>query len=83
MDGGKCICMLRGVRPFLSAKFDITKHPKYKYLSDHDSKNAFDVEKHLADLRKPRPKVKPNEPFIFFDTTENENENAIGEIETE
>ena len=47
MDGGKCILQLRGVRPFFSDKFDITKHPKYKYLSDADPKNAFDMEKHL------------------------------------
>ena len=46
MDGGKCILQLRGVRPFFSDKFDITKHPKYKYLSDADPKNAFDMEKH-------------------------------------
>ena len=45
MDGGKCILQLRGVRPFLSEKFDITKHPNYKYLSDYDKKNAFDIER--------------------------------------
>ena len=47
MDGGKCILQLRGVRPFFSDKFDITKHPKYKYLSDADPKNAFDVERFI------------------------------------
>ena len=47
MDGGKCILQVRGVRPFFSDKFDITKHPKYKYLSDADPKNAFDMEKHI------------------------------------
>ena len=47
MDGGKCILQLRGVRPFFSEKYDITKHPKYKYLSDFDKKNSFDMEKHL------------------------------------
>jgi len=47
MDGGKCILQVRGVRPFFSDKFDITKHPQYKYLSDVDPKNAFDMEKHL------------------------------------
>ena len=51
MDGGKCILQLRGVRPFFSDKFDITKHPKYKYLSDADPKNAFDMEKHLKRRR--------------------------------
>jgi type IV secretion system protein VirD4 len=67
MDGGKCICMLRGVRPFLSAKFDITRHPQYKYLSDADKKNAFDTEKYLARARKPRPPVAPDEPFDFYE----------------
>ena len=45
MDGGKCILQVRGVRPFFSDKYDITKHPKYRYLSDYDKKNAFDVER--------------------------------------
>ena len=90
MDGGKCICMLRGVRPFLSAKFDITRHPRYKYLSDHNKKNAFDVEKYLARLRKPRPPVAPDEPFDFYEIEDSpadlaiiEDADAIGEIETE
>ena len=48
LDGGKCILQLRGVRPFMSNKFDITKHPHYKYLSDADSKNNFDIEKYLS-----------------------------------
>ena len=47
MDGGKCIMQLRGVRPFLSDKFDITKHKRYKELSDYDEKNKFDVEKYM------------------------------------
>ena len=47
MDGSKCILQVRGVRPFLSDKYDITKHPNYKYLSDADPKNAFDIEKYL------------------------------------
>ncbi len=52
MDGGKCIMMLRGVRPFLSDKYDITKHKRYVQLSDHDEKNLFDIEKYLStDLR--------------------------------
>ncbi|MCH5201477.1 MAG: type IV secretory system conjugative DNA transfer family protein, partial [Oscillospiraceae bacterium] len=64
MDGGKCILQLRGVRPFFSDKFDITKHPKYKYLSDADPKNAFDMEKHI----KRRPAVvKPDEVFDFYE----------------
>lgn len=47
MDGGKCILQLRGVRPFLSRKFDITKHKRYKELSDFNKKNAFDVEEYM------------------------------------
>ena len=48
MDGGKCIYQLRGVRPFLSDKFDITKHKNYKLLEDYDKKNLFDVEEYLT-----------------------------------
>jgi len=88
LDGGKCICQIRGIRPFLSPKFDITKHKNYKYLSDFDKKNTFDVEKYLKDLRKPSPKLKPNQPFIFIDiedkpgnVAEIEDVDAIGEIE--
>ena len=64
MDGGKCILQLRGVRPFFSDKFDITKHPKYKYLSDADPKNAFDMEKNLR--RRPAV-VKPDEVFDYYE----------------
>mgnify|MGYP000972866598 FL=1 len=64
MDGGKCILQLRGVRPFFSDKYDITKHPKCKYLSDADPKNAFDMEKHI----KHRPAiVKPDEVFDYYE----------------
>ena len=63
MDGGKCILQLRGVRPFFSDKFDITKHPNYKYLSDADKKNTFDMEKHLR--RRPAI-VKPDEVFDYY-----------------
>ena len=69
MDGGKCLCLLRGVRPFLSAKYDITKHPRYKYLSDFDKGNTFNVEKYLARLRRPRPPVAADEPFDFYELT--------------
>ena len=55
MDGGKCVLQLRGVRPFLSDKYDITKHPNYKYLSDADPRNAFDIEKFLSTRLKPKP----------------------------
>ena len=64
MDGGKCILQLRGVRPFFSDKFDITKHPQYQYLSDADKKNVFDVERYM----KRRPAiVKPDEPFDMYE----------------
>ena len=55
--GGKCILQLRGVRPFLSDKYDITKHPNFKYTADADDKNAFDIEAFLS----ARLKLKPNE----------------------
>ena len=64
MDGNKCILQLRGVRPFFSDKFDITKHPRYKYLSDADKKNVFDVERYMK--RKPAI-VKPDEPFDMYE----------------
>ena len=57
MDGEKCICQLRGVRPFLSNKFDITKHKQYHLLSDYDEKNTFDIEKYVK--RRPRLILKP------------------------
>ena len=69
MDGGKCILQLRGVRPFFSDKFDITKHPRYKYLSDADKKNVFDVERYM----KRRPAiVKPDEPFDMYELSAKE-----------
>ena len=55
MDGGKCILQLRGVRPFLSEKYDITQHPQYKHLSDADKKNAFNIEDFLAARLYPKP----------------------------
>ena len=58
MDGGKCIMQVRGVRPFFSDKFDITRHKQYKYLSDYDSKNTFDVEKYLKSLKPGTMKMK-------------------------
>ena len=57
MDGGRCILQLRGVRPFFSEKFDITKHPHYKYLADADKKNTFDVDRFLSTLRRKRHQV--------------------------
>ena len=55
MDGGKCILQLRGVRPFLSNKYDITKHPNYKYTSDFDKKNALDIERFLSHRLRLKP----------------------------
>jgi len=64
MDGGKCILQVRGVRPFLSDKFDITKHPNYKYLADADKKNEFNIERYIK--RKP-PFIKTDEPFELYE----------------
>ena len=63
LDGSKCVLQLRGVRPFLSDKYDITKHPNYKYLSDYDKKNEFDVEKFLST----KLKVKPDEKYDVYE----------------
>ena len=63
LDGGKCILQLRGVRPFLSDKYDLTQHPNYKLTSDYDSKNTFDIEKYLN--RKER--IHPGDEFIVVD----------------
>ena len=70
LDGSKCILQLRGVRPFLSDKYDITKHKNYRFLSDANPKNAFDIEKHL----KRKLRVKPDDQFEMFehDPTEEE-----------
>ena len=66
LDGGKCILQLRGVRPFLSDKYDITKHPNYKFLSDADPKNNFDIEKFLST----RLKTKPEDTFDTYEINE-------------
>ena len=63
LDGGKCILQLRGVRPFLSDKYDITRHPNYKYLSDANPRNAFDIEKYLSTKLVP----KADEVYEVFD----------------
>ena len=63
MDGGKCILQLRGVRPFLSDKYDITKHPRYKMLSDYDKKNAFDMEKYM---KRKKTVVAKDEVFDYY-----------------
>ena len=70
MDGGMCILQVRGIRPFFSKKYDITKHPNYKYLSDADKKNAFDVERYIRTQRKKKRTpavVEPEEPFDLYD----------------
>ena len=66
MDGAKCILQLRGVRPFLSNKYDITKHPKYRQLSDYDKRNTFDIEKY----RQHKLVVKPDDTFDLYDMGE-------------
>ena len=63
LDGGKCILQLRGVRPFLSDKYDLTQHPNYKLTSDYDPKNTFDIEKHLNR----KEKINPNDEFVVID----------------
>ena len=63
LDGGKCILQLRGVRPFLSDKYDLTQHPNYKLTSDYDPKNAFDIEKYLNR----KEKIRPGDEFIVVD----------------
>ncbi|MCD7711217.1 MAG: type IV secretory system conjugative DNA transfer family protein, partial [Firmicutes bacterium] len=63
LDGGKCILQLRGVRPFLSDKYDITKHPYYKYLSDASERNTFDIEKFLST----KLKTKPDDVYVVYE----------------
>ena len=63
LDGGKCILQLRGVRPFLSDKYDLTQHPNYKFTSDFDEKNRFDIEKYLNR----KAKIHPGDEFIVVD----------------
>ena len=64
MDGGKCIFMLRGVRPFLSDKYDLTQHPNYRYTADADPKNGFDMERYM---KKQRAVVKPTDTFDVYE----------------
>ena len=68
MDGGKCLLQVRGIRPFLSKKYDITQHPNYRYLSDSNPKYAFDIEKFLST----RMPVKPGEAFIHYEISPEE-----------
>ena len=70
MDGGKCIFMLRGVRPFLSDKYDLTRHPDYKYTADADPKNTFDIEKYMSR----RLKLKADEEYDVYEIDETDDE---------
>jgi type IV secretion system protein VirD4 len=65
MDGGKCILQIRGERPFLSDKFDIKRHKNYRYLSDANQKNVFNIEKYVST----KLKVKPDEEYEYFEFT--------------
>ena len=73
LDGSKCILQLRGVRPFLSEKYDITKHPNYKYLSDADRRNTFDIEKFLST----KLKVKPEETYDSYEVAVTEELSSV------
>lgn len=79
MDGNKCILQLRGVRPFLSDKYDITKHPRYKELSDYDDRNEFDIEKYLEH----KYAVPVTEKIVMYDIEVTEKEIAAFEAEEE
>ena len=79
LDGSKCILQLRGVRPFLSSKYDITRHPNYKYLADFDKKNTFDIERFLSTQLKP----KPSEVYDVFEVDVSEDDIADTDGEDE
>ena len=70
MDGGKCILQLRGVRPFLSRKYDLTEHPNYRFTSDANPKYAFDIEKYLAH----RLKLREDETYAVYEMNVDEDE---------
>lgn len=76
MDGGKCVLQLRGVRPFLSDKYDITQHPHYRYLSDANPRNAFNIEKYLSN----ELKVAPDDQYDVFESDDDE---ALDDLEQE
>ena len=81
MDGGKCILQVRGVRPFFSEKYDITRHPQYKYLSDADKKNAFDVDGYLATMRRRQRQVVTQEEVFDFYEIDLSDEEETGEAD--
>ena len=76
MDGGKCILQLRGVRPFLSDKYDITAHPNYKYLSDSNPRNAFHIEKYLSR----QLKLRLEEESMAYEIDVNEDDEVLDEL---
>ena len=78
MDGGKCILQLRGVRPFLSDKYDITAHPNYRYLSDSDPRNAFNIETHLH--RQMRLRLEEESQVWEMDVTEEDEQALLEEM---
>ena len=78
MDGGKCILQLRGVRPFLSDKYDITAHPNYRYLSDSDPRNAFKIETHLH--RQMRLRLEEESQVWEMDVTEEDEQALLEEM---
>ena len=81
MDGGKCILQVRGVRPFFSEKYDITRHPQYRYLSDADKKNAFDVDGYLAAMRRRQRQVVTQEEVFDFYEIDLSDEEETGEAD--
>ena len=81
MDGGKCILQVRGVRPFFSEKYDITRHPQYKYLSDADKKNAFDVDRYLAAMRRRQRQVVTQEEVFDLYEIDLSDDEETGETE--
>ena len=81
MDGGKCILQVRGVRPFFSEKYDITRHPQYRYLSDADKKNAFDVDGYLAAMRRRQRQVVMQEEIFDFYEIDLSDEEETGEAD--
>ena len=76
LDGGKCILQLRGVRPFLSNKYDITRHPNYRYLSDANPKNAFNIERFLSTKLKP----KPDEVYDVYEVDVSDEDEESGDV---
>ena len=81
MDGSKCVLQLRGVRPFLSDKYDITKHKNYRFLSDANPKNAFDIGKFVSK----RLKVDPDEDYLLVEYTPTDDEmpeEALGDYQS-